>query len=220
MLAKWWGLKFLGALSLVITCNFAGVAQSQLDTVDNYDELRFYQGGGDTVFVAHPRYFGQFRRSICLYEDHGTTIDGLGTCWRRIADNFSPRFWALPGPSPDNQIGFVQREVDAINCAAFAAFLAGGDTVEIDRIYPIDRPVWLYPNNTYLGMNDSCGFVRVLPPYTTLTDTAFVGDNTIKVADNTGFRTRQLINIVNGQAFDSLAGHVSYLASISSTAGG
>ena len=208
------------AFLLILLAVSPGYTQSVIDTVTNYLQLRLYTGGADTVFVDHPRYYGTFHRTKCLNEDYGTTIIVPTHCWQRITNNFSPRYWALPGPAPDTQIGRVEREVDAINCAAFAAYLAGGDTIEIDRMYEIDRPVWLYPNNTYLGTEDSCGFARIDPPKTTLLDTAFVNDNFIKVADNTGFRTRQLINIANGQAFDSLAKHVSYLASISSFSGG
>jgi hypothetical protein len=59
-----------------------------------------------------------------------------------------------------------------------------------------------------------------LPPYAVLTDTARLDDDKILVNSNAGFRTFHKINIAEGQAFDSLAGHVAYTASISYAFGG
>ena len=192
------------------------------DTLQNYFDLEIYAGEADTVFINHPRYHGHFRRDTCSTENHGTTFLSINSgCWKRISNNFSPRYWAIGGPAPDFLIGpTVTSETDAINSAAFAAFLMGGDTIEIDSLYLIDRSINLLTNNTYLGTCDNCGFKRINPPVTILTDTARVDDNSISVADNTGFKKRHKINIAQSIDFDSLSGFVAYTASINLFLGG
>ncbi len=196
-------------------------AQSNIDTVADYAALKFHANLADTVFVDHPRYYGLFYRDTSLQtENFGTTIQTISGFRRRIHRNYSPRFWAIGGRATDPLIRNVDREVDAINSAAIAAYEAGGDTVLIDSIYPIDRSVYLLDGNTYLGTSDSAGFRRIAPPRTVLRDTAQVGDRQILVENNDGFRTYQEINIAAGFAFDSLAGFVSYRASVAPNLGG
>ena len=190
------------------------------DTVPDYWGIRLYAGNADTIYVDHERYYGTFVKDTCTNEDHGTTISNFSNCWKRIFQNYSPRFWEIGGQSPHNSIGTVMEEVDAINSAAFAAWYAGGDTIEIDSLYDIDRQIYLLNNNTYLGTTDSAGFRRIDPPKTVLTDTAHFGDNKLLVESNAGFRTYQKINIANGQGYDSIAKHVSYTASVSHQFGG
>ncbi len=191
------------------------------DTLQNYFELKIYTGEADTVFVNHPRYHGLFERDTCTTENHGTTILTNTGCWKRISANFSPRYWAIGGPAPDFLIGAtVTSETDAINSAAYAASLMGGDTIEIDSLYLIDRSINLFTNNTYLGTCDQCGFKRIDPPLTVLTDTAKINDNRINVENNHGFKQRHKINIAQSVNFDSLAGFVSYTAAINSLLGG
>lgn len=191
------------------------------DTLQNYFELQIYSGEADTVFISHPRYHGLFKRDTCTTQDHGTTILTNTGCWKRMSPNFSPRYWAIGGTAPDFLIGpTVTSETDAINSAAFAAALMGGDTVEIDSLYLIDRSINLFTNNTYLGTCDHCGFKRIDPPITTLTDTAKVNDALIRVDNNDGFKRRHKINIARSVNFDSLAGFASYNAVINPTLGG
>ncbi len=206
---------------LILTVTPLLQAATTTDTLYSYHDLQTYLGTADTVYLSHERYYGHFVPDTCTTSNHGTTISTFSGCWRRVHRNFSPRFWALGGPAIDNLIGnIVVQEVDAINCAAIAAFQAGGDTVEIEQMYVIDRSVYLLSGNTYLGIGDSSGFVRSNPPVTILTDTARVGDNLLKVEDNRAFRSRQKINIVNGLGFNSLAGHISYTVSINQSLGG
>ncbi|MEO0779319.1 MAG: T9SS type A sorting domain-containing protein [Bacteroidota bacterium] len=197
------------------------LAADPVDTLYDYHSLQFYTGSADRVYLQHERYYGTFVRDTCTTPNYGTTLPSITGCWRRLHHNFSPRYWAIGGPTNDRQIGnAVRHEVDAINCAAIAAHRAGGDTVEIDALYPIDRPVFLLSGNTYLGMGDSSGWVRTDPPVTVLTDTARVGDRQLKVRNNRGFRDLQKINIVNGPGFNQVAGHISYTASIDTLLGG
>jgi len=191
------------------------------DTLQNYFELELYSGEADTVFVSHPRYHGFFKRDTCTTEDHGTTILAGTVCWKRISRNFSPRYWAIGGAAPDFLIGpTVTSETDAINSAAYAAALMGGDTVEIDSLYLIDRSIHLFTNNTYLGSCDHCGFKRIDPPVTILTDTAKINDARISVENNDGFKRGHRINIARSVDYDSLAGFVSYTGSINLSLGG
>lgn len=192
----------------------------QIDEVNSYDELLGYSGSADSVYVDHPRYYGLFVRGTCTETNFGTTFKTPSACWQRIHDNYSPRYWAIGGQSPARQISRVMKEVDAINSAAYTAWLAGGDTLEINGMYQLDGAVWLLEKNTYLGMTDSSGFVREDPPKTVLTHTARVNDRKIIVKDNSGFRSFQKINIANAQNYDSLAGFVSYNAFISKELGG
>ena len=212
--------KWILLFYLLILISIPLKAFQSIDTVSNYASLKLYSGSFDTVFVNHERYHGLFIKDTCTTEDFGTKINSISGCWRRIHNNFSPRFWAIGGRSNDNLIGPVLKEIDAINCAAIAAFHAGGDTIEIDSMYVIDKPVFLISGNTYLGTNDSCGFKRISPPKTILTDTANVNDNKILVADTSGFRTYQKINIASGKSYDSIAGHAPYTASVSNKLGG
>ena len=215
-------------IKLTILCGFflastklEAFQETQLiDTLGTYAELKLYSGSQDSVYINHERYFGVFTKDTCSVEDHGTTITSVSGCWKRVHTNFSPRFWAIGGQSNDNLIGTVLKEVDAINCAAIAAYHAGGDTIEIDAMYIIDRPVFLTAGNTYLGTSDSCGFQRINLPKTILTDTAKVNDGKILVKNNAGFRTYQKINIANNQAYDSIAGHAPYTASVAYDLGG
>lgn len=203
---------------MVITClAWSYNYLSAIDTLQTYSALQKYSGEADSIFIDHPRYYGLFVKDNCSTEDYGTTVLNRSRCWQRVHRNFSPRFWEIGGKSPDRLIGTVKKEIDAINSAAVAAYLKGGDTIEIDSFYTIDRPVFLITNNTYLGTTENAGFMRAEPPVTTLTDTARVGDKIITVKNNTGFRTYQLINITYGKAFDQLAGHISYTASVSTT---
>lgn len=195
------------------------IAQT-IDTVDTYIHLKIYTGGKDSVYINHERYYGLFIRDTCTIEDYGTKILTNSGCWKRVYRNLSPRFWDIGGLSPDSFIGSVRREIDAINSAAIVAYNNGGDTIEIDSLYIIDRPIFLLKNNTYLGTTDSAGFQRINPPKTILTDTVFFADSKIMVENNHGFRTLQKINIANGIAYDSIAGHVSYRASVSIPLGG
>jgi hypothetical protein len=198
-------------------------AMASRDTVNTYSSLRLYSGTSDSLFVDHLRYHGTFFKDSCITENFGTILKSTslsGICWRRITNNFHPRFWAIGGQSPDNIIGSVLEEVDAINSAAIAAGQAGGDTIIIDTMYLIDRSIFLISNNTYLGTTDSAGFKRVNTPKTVLTQSTAFNDNRIHVANNIGFRTRQKINIANDQNYDSIAGHVSYTASVSQALGG
>lgn len=190
------------------------VTLSAIDTLQNYLAFKAYLGDADSIYVDHPRYYGLFIRADCELEDYGTTIFNRYGCWKREAGNYSPRFWEIGGRSPDPQIGLVVKEIDAINSAAIAAHLRGGDTIEIDSFYAIDRPLYLLGNNTYLGTTEASGFKRIDPPGTVLTDTARVGDKQLLVASSMGFRTRQLINIISGIAYDEIASFQSYLASI------
>ena len=213
---KYFLLFFFSALA---TCSAMGFQAA--DTLQNYFQLDTYTGTADTVFISHPRYHGHFKRDTCTTEDYGTTILTNTGCWQRIHSNFSPRYWAIGGPAPDFLIGpTVTSETDAINSAAYAASLVGGDTIEIDSLYLIDRSINLFTNNTYLGTCDNCGFKRINPPITILTDTAKVNDSRIQVASNTGFKKRHKINIARSVDYDSLSGFVSYTASINSLLGG
>ncbi len=212
--------KIFIIIIILMSISYQSIATQLIDTVGTYLELKLYSGTEDTVYVDHQRYYGLFTKDSCLLENYGTEFIGIQSCWKRIFNNYSPRFWAIGGQSPDNFIGNVKKEIDAINSAAFIAFSVGGDTIEIDSMYTIDRSVFLLNNNTYLGTCDSCGFVREEPPVTILTDTAKVDDTKIKVENNFGFRTRQKINIFNGESFDSIAGHASYTASVSLALGG
>lgn len=207
-------------LALLLLFSFPLHAWQTIDTVANYTQLKLYTGEKDTVYINHPRYYGLFIQDTCTTEDYGTKILATTGCWQRLHTNYAPRFWAIGGRSPHPLIGTVREEVDAINSAAIAAYYAGGDTVEIDSMYPIDRSVFLLHGNTYLGTSDSSGFVRIDPPVTTLKDTAYVNDKKIFVKSNAGFRTLQKINIANDQAFDSIAGFISYTASIAPAIGG
>lgn len=188
---------------------------TQVDTLSTYAELKNYQGNRDSVYLSHHRYFGLFTQSECDDEDYGTNvITFFRGCWTRSFVNYSPRFWEIGGLSKDGQIPMVRTEADAINSAALAAFEAGGGIIEIDSMYPVKKQINLFTNNTYLGTSDSSGFYREIPPKTILTTNIGVGDNKIYVLDNAGFETFQKINIASAQAYDSLAGHVSYTASI------
>lgn len=187
---------------------------AQVHTVADYAELQIYSGELDSIYVDHERYYGLFVKGDCASTNYGTTFFTNGVCWQRVHNNYLPRYWEMGGRSA---VGgkLIEKEVDAINNAAYAAWQAGGDTVEIDRIYSVDRPVVLLKNVTYLGTTDSAGFVRESIPKTVLIDTAHVGDKSLSVQSNEGYRTFQKINIANGQAYDSIAGHVSYTASVS-----
>jgi len=204
-------------ISLLCLCSFA---QAQVDTVSNYTNLIVYSNSADSVYVDHPRYYGLFVKGSCTSSDWGTKILSTSDCWERVHSNFLPRFWDLSGQTPSNIVRPVRLEVDAVNAAAYAAWSAGGDTIEIDSMIPIDRPVLAMSQNIYFGTTDSAGFRRVTPPKTILTDTAHVGDGLLHVQDNTGFLTFQKINISHGQGYDSIAGFTSYTASVSTVFGG
>lgn len=193
---------------------------SQVAQVNSYDELVAYTGSADSVYVTHSRYFGMFFKGDCAASDFGTAFKTPNTCWQRIHNNYSPRFWEIGGQSPSKKIGSVVKEVDAINSANYAAWIAGGDTLELNGMYKIDRSIWLLEKNTYLGMTDSSGFIRESPPKTVLTHTTSVNDRKIYVKDNSGFRSLQRINIANNIDYDSLAGFVSYTAFLSNQLGG
>jgi hypothetical protein len=193
---------------------------AQVDTVETYFQLKIYAGNADSVYISHPRYFGLYVKNNCTEEDFGTTILTNSGCWKREFNNLSPRFWEIGGQSPSIFIGQVKEEVDAINSAVVAAHNYGGDTIEIAQMYDIDRSVYLLSGNTYLGTADSCGFRRIDTPKTIITQAAAEGASQISVANNTGFRTLQAINISHDIAFDSLAGFVSYTASVSPFLGG
>lgn len=188
--------------------------RAQTDTVATYSELQLYNGTADTLFVSHPRYHGLFAVDTCTTTNFGTRLLANGTCWQRIHHNFSPRFWELNGLTIHSSIGPVLTEVEAVNTASYFAWLAGGDTVLIDSMFEIDRPLRLYKNVTWLGTADSVGFVRAIPPKTVLTDTAHVGQSFIKVQSNAGFRSLQQINIASNPAYDSIAGFASYTAGV------
>ena len=68
-----------------------------IDTLESYVHLKLYAGLEDTVYIDHERYFGLFTKDTCVIEDHGTTITTNTGCWRRIHNNFSPRFWKIGG---------------------------------------------------------------------------------------------------------------------------
>ncbi|MBL4709766.1 MAG: hypothetical protein JKY48_15135, partial [Flavobacteriales bacterium] len=215
---NWRKICFIGLLNVLTAFS----AMATVDTVNTYSGLRLYSGVSDSIFVNHPRYHGVFYKDSCATENFGTILRStamLGICWRRIANNFSPRFWEIGGASPDNSVGIVVEEIDAINSAAMAAFQAGGDTIEIDSMYEIDRPVSLITHNTYLGVGDSVGFVRKNSPKTVLTAPTQIGDDSIRVQSNFGFRNRNKINIANDQAYDSIAGFVSYNIYLSNNLG-
>ena len=200
---------------LAVLLGFAAVSSSaQVDTLTSYIQFSQYSGTADSIYLEHSRSYGLFVKDSCTSTDYGTTILTGNACWQRIHNNFHPRFWAFGSASPHWTIGTVETEVEAINCAAWAAWNAGGDTIEIDSMYTIDRAVLLLERNTYLGMSDSAGFIRAEPPKTVLTDTAQVGDQLIAVANNAGFRTLQRINIASAQSYDSTAGYVSYTAGV------
>lgn len=205
---------------LVLSIHFIPSFCQDVDTVNNYFQLRTYSGAKSILYIDHERYFGLFEKSdIDQQEDYGTFILTNTNSWKRVFSNYSPRFWEIGGKSPDNLVKKVLLEGDAINSAAWSAHMAGGDTIELDKMYGLDRSLYLFSNNTYLGTTDSSGFFRIDPPKTVLTDTAKVGEGKLSVQSTEGFKTFQKINIVNGQAYDSIAKHVSYTASVSSFSG-
>ena len=111
------------SLAITITCTLSvflpGLkGQSSPDTVANYLQLKIYSGKKDTVYIAHERYHGSFVKDTCRTENFGTKILTASGCWQRIHQNFSPRFWAIGGRSPDRIVGSVNREIDAVNSAA------------------------------------------------------------------------------------------------------
>lgn len=213
-------MKHLFLFFLLSTSGFLANANVSTDTLANYFDLKTYSGDSDSVYLTNQRYYGLYIKDGCTTEDFGTTILTNTGCWKRVFNNLSPRFWEIGGDSPSNFIGTVKEEVDAINSAAIAAMNYGGDTIEINQMYLIDRSVFLLSGNTYLGMSDSVGFKRVNPPKVALKYSASEGDNKIIVENNEGFRTRQKINIANNIAYDSIAGFVSYTASVSAFLGG
>lgn len=210
-------LRFFTVL-LILVCGQN--INAQIDTLQSYSEFLAYQGLSDTIYLDHERYHGLFAKNDCNQTDYGTTFSLPQGCWKRTSGNYSPRFWELGGKPSYERPNKVFSEVDAINSAAFAAWAAGGDTVEIDGIYEVDLPVWLLENNTYLGMSDSSGFKRIKPPLTYLRSDISVGDKKIIVESNRGFRNYHQINIAHDQAYDSLAGWVSYTASLAPQIGG
>ncbi|MFY0591789.1 T9SS type A sorting domain-containing protein [Roseivirga sp.] len=203
-------------LTFLFTFLFIARCFSQVDELNDYATLFQYNGSADSINIKHPRYHGLFVKSGCTETNYGTRFNLASGCWQRVHDNYSPRFWEIGGLSPANGIGVVVKEADAINSAAYTAWLAGGGTIEITGMYEIDRSIWLLENNTYLGMTDSSGFYRETPPKTILTHSTAVNDKQIYVKSNKGFRTRHRINIASDQNYDSLAGFVSYTASIAS----
>lgn len=202
-------MRLFVLLFMLLTLAFG--ARAQVDTVATYTELMLYNGPADSVQVSHSRYHGLFVLGTCTGSNYGTTFLGVAGCWQRVHANYHPRFWALGGGSPTNQVGpTVQTETDALNSAIYTAWQAGGDTIEIDSMYAIDRFLLIMENNTYLGTTDSSGFVRIDPPKTALTDSAHIGDSQLKVVSNAAFRNYQKINIASAPNYDSISWHPGY----------
>jgi len=167
---------------------------SLIDTVEDYDAMRKYEGDAIVLVNVDSRTGGLFYKVSSGTENGATIIvDDLGGIWERQWDkvNYKPEFYQIfgkdiNGDAYDRLTGEgIGSEADAI----INISLLAGDSGIIQYIpgkeYPIDRSVtYIYNNQKHTG-----GYQKRTAPITTLlVNNESIGSTSIEVTDASQFQ--------------------------------
>lgn len=178
-----------------------------VDTLQNYQSLKVYNGSCDTIYIDNARTYGLFYRVAAGEENFGTLIGSNNNfAWKRIFLEYESRFWEYDEPTITIGPNRVVKEIDALNCAATAAYLDGGGIIRLDSMYEADLPLLVFPFCTYKGYGDAAGIRRFDSPFALLTTPAPVGTKIFNLNTTEGFRKGQMPIIHYGSAFEQNSG--------------